>query len=442
MEEKREELFTKLGSKLTTAHSDWDTISGQLEEYQNEIKSIDDRYSNLPDGKRQGFDLSLANIIEVVTDSTSPVGVLNTRSDLKTAFENPLISSVQENYIKFYEEVGIEVSDEDRNEIRGKIRASAESNPEGALREINDVLGKIDDLNQYVIEALVDDLSENPTNVTSPADINSQIDKLHSRQKELDSIAEEFSERSWIPEEVEMINTSISLLNSETELEFVEYFELIDEEVQTIPEIVPLENAIQGELLNRRDEVFKRPSIVFTDIKNGVTSISKENDSLSHIQSLSTMIDFREKDVEFMNTVEEWRGSPPDDLDQLQDSVQYAVNQLSIWKDVVDERWSTKQPILSTYQDLLQEDPPDKVQSCMQTELPAEENLPRLYSALIQAESWISENEDQILEHISEDAQDLFHSLSESNMYSISESELDALAELMDIVDIKVVMDE
>ncbi|SDQ62635.1 hypothetical protein [Natronobacterium texcoconense] len=442
IEERREELFTRLGSKLTTAHSEWDRLATQLDKYQETVEEIEDRYPNLPEEKRQGFASSLDHIISSLTDTDSPATVLDTKDELKEAYENPLIRSIQESYLELYAELGVELTEDQESEVRGKLRAIAEQHPERTLQETNQLIDQIRELSDPVVQVLRNDIGDAPTEVTSPESLNKYLDTLEERHATLTSLSDQLSRYAWAPKELTAVHTWEPLLHSDKDIEISDLIKEINENVQSTPDIVPLKSTLRSELQNRLEEIRKQPRVVFKDIAKGVSNIAENMNLLAEVQALYDIMDFESENIEFTNTIENWQKEIPESLGQLQQSVQTTTHQVNNWRNTLSDRWHSKQSTLSTYSSILDETLPEKITEHIGEELPVEENIVRSYSVLTQAESWISDREEEILEHLSEDAQRLFYALSEQRMYDISEDELGALEELMDIVNIKVVMNE
>lgn len=442
IKDRREEIFTELGSNLTTAHSELNDLKKSLQEYHEILEEIEARYSNLPQDKQRGFASSLGNIADTAVEADSPREVLDTREDLEAAFENPLIRSVQQRYFSLYHDLGITIDDPLRRELEGKIQATAESAPEDALQKTEELLEKVDDLADPVNSAFKSYIEDDLRNVTDPNELLSAIENLNSRYQSLKSLSRTLNEYAWAPSELENIHTWEELVAQGTDIDCIELIENIEDHTISIPDIVPVQSVIANEIQERSRELRSQPASVFEDIESDLETISKYKKELAEIEALSQVIDFESGSEDFMDIVSKWERKPPHRLSALVESVESVARHVNAWRAEVNERWQEKQQIVSAYADIIETDPPEIVIEYIDTELPTSTDLAHSYDVIIKTESWITEHEDEILEYLSPEARELFHRLSENQPYDICEEELDPLAELLDFVDIRVVIDE
>lgn len=438
----REEIFTELGSNLTKAHSELSQLKDALQEYRKTVDDIETRYSDLPQEQQWGFDSSLEQIAEVVARVDSPGEVLDTKKELEAAFEDPLIKSIQKQYFSLYDKLGIIIDENVRQELEGKIRATAEYDPEVTLETTEELLAKVDGLANPVDTVFKSFVEDNLRNVTDPGELITVIGELNSRYRSLKAISRTLSEYAWAPPQLDELYTWEELVAPGPEIDFIKRVDSIEGLTQSIPDIVPVKSVIANELEERVGDIKSQPTIVFEDVESDLQRISEHEEALAEVEGLSQVIDFESESEGFMETVAGWERSPPDRLSALVKAVEVVVREVSVWRAELSSEWQEKRRIISAYTDIIEPEPPERVVESVDSELPTEANLAHAFNVVVKANSWISEHEDDILEHLSPEAKELFHELSESQKYDISEEELDALAELMDVVDIKVIIDE
>ncbi|WP_440007692.1 hypothetical protein [Halomicrococcus sp. SG-WS-1] len=442
IKDRREEIFTELGSNLTTAHSELCQLNDSLGEYRETLNDIEVRYSNLPQDQQLGFASSLETIAEDAAEADSPREVLDTKEELEAAFENPLIRSVQNHYFTLYDELGIPISEEIRRELEGKIRATTETDPEETLENAQELLRKLDDLADPVDSAFTSFVEDNLRNITDPGKLISVLEEFKSRYQSLKTLSRTLSEYAWAPPQLDELHTWVELVTLGADIDCTDQADNIEGLAQSIPDIVPVETVIANELEERITDLQSGPTSVFDKIESNLKKISGYEEELAEVETLSEVLDFETGSEEFMETVVEWKRAPPDRLSVLVESVEVVVRGVHIWRAELSSEWQKKRRIVSAYADIIESEPPDSVAEYVDKELSSEVDLAHAYSVLVKANSWIAEQENKILEHLSPDAKELFLAISENQQYDISKEELDALAELMDIVDIKVVMDE
>ena len=442
IKDRREEIFTNLGSNLTTAHSELNDLKKSLQEYHEIVGDIETRYSDLPQDQRRGFASSLGNIADAATEAESPRKVLDTREELEAAFENPLIRSVQQQYFLLYDKLDIPIDESLRGELEGKIQATAESAPEDALQKIEELLQRVNDSAGPVNSAFKSYIEDEVRNITDPDELLSIIEDLNSRYQTLKSISRTLNEYAWAPPELEDLHTWEELIAQGTDIACLDLIDNIEDHTNSIPKIVPVDSVIANEIEERIPDLRTHPTGVFEEIESDLKTINEHKEELAEVEALSQVINFESESQDFMETVSEWGREPPDRLSTLVESVESVARDVSAWRAEVNTEWQEKQQIVSTYADIIGTDPPEIVAEYINSELPTNTDLAHSYDVIIKTESWIAEHEDEILEHLTPEARELFHRLSENQPYGISEEELEPLAELLDLVDIRVVIDE
>ncbi|MBX0288693.1 hypothetical protein EGH22_20390 [Halomicroarcula sp. F28] len=438
----RNDLFTSLGTTLTTEHSKLTQLNDGLESYQKTIDNVQARYEELPEDQQRGFGTALQEIAEEVSDLESPHQVLNTKGRFEAAFENPLLNSVEQQYLGIYDELGIEIGDEAEQEIRGKIRATADSQPEQTLESIESVLESLSELPAPVYSVVQSKVSDNFRDTPAPDSIQSYIQTVRERYKILGTVSRQLSEHEWAPDELEDMHTWEELIAPGPDVELGGLIDEIQDCLQSSPDIIPVEDVVLTELESRLDQLHSEPRTELQEVHDILESILEERETISDIEELREVVDFESLDAGFTSIVTNWQADPPKQLKELHNTVKNSTQQVRTWERELDSQWTQRQRLVKSYADIIGDEPPERVENYLDEDLPVEDNLAKAYEILLSAESWVSSHEEEMVDELSEEAKELFHRLSRTGKYDISENELDPLSELLGVVDIKVVMDE
>jgi uncharacterized phage infection (PIP) family protein YhgE len=442
IKDRREEIITELGSELTKSHSELSQLKDALEEYSETLDDIKDGYSNLPENQRRGFVSSLETITEKAVEAESPEEVLNTKEELERTFENPLLDSVQTQYISFYTKLGIVIEEDVKSGLERQIRSAAKRDPEETLEQIQKLLSEVEDLPEPVYETLQSSVEDELPNAPPPEELLNVVGELNSRYRSLETLSRTLSESAWAPSQLDQIYTWQELVNPGAKIDCIDQVNRIDELTESVPDIVPVKFVIKSDLEEREDDLRSHPFDVFNEIELLLEKINEYQDILTEVSDLSEVMDFESEAEEFTEIVLEWENEPPNNLSSLVKSVQRVSEEVNNWRDELDSEWREKGRIVSNYDEIIQIEPPEEILEYVGGELPIDSELAHSYNVVVKADTWISEHEDNVLEYLSPEAKELFHSLSENKKYDISKGELDALDELIDIVDVKVSIDE
>lgn len=442
IKELRDSLFTNLGTTLTTELSELTQLNNNLESYQETVDEIQTRYEELPEDQQRGFGTALQEIAEEVDDLDSPKQVLDTKERFEAAFENPLLNSVEEKYLDIYYEFGIKISDEAEQEIRGKIRATADSQPEQTLESIEAVLESISKLPAPVYSVVGNKISNKSRGTLPPDTLQSYIQTVSDRYNTLETESGRLSEYDWAPDELEDMHTWEGLIAPGPDVELGGLIDEIQDCLQSSPDIIPVEEVVLTELESRLEQLHSEPRTELQEVHDILASILEQRETISDIEELAEVVDFESLDAAFTSTVTNWQEEPPKRLKELRNTVEKVTQQVSIWEGELDSEWRQQKRLVKSYADIIGEKPPEKVINHLDESLPVEDSLANAYEILRSAESWVSSHEEEMVNELSKEAKELFHRLSGTGKYDISEDELDPLSELLGVVDIKVVMDE
>lgn len=442
IKDRRNDLITSLSSTLTTEHSELTQLNNGLESYQKSVNDIQTRYEKLSEDQQRGFGTALQEIVEEVSGLDSPYQVLNTKERFEAAFENPLLNSVEQQYLRIYDDLGIEVSDEAEREIRGKIRATANSQPEQTLRSIELVIKSLSELPAPVYSVIQSEVSDNFRNIIDPDTLQAYIQTARERYNTLETVSQHLSEYEWAPDELENMHTWEELIAPGSDVELVGLIDGIQDCIQSIPDIIPVENVVLTDIESRLDQLYSEASTELQEVHDILESILAHRETVSDIEELAEVVDLESLDAAFASTVTNWQENPPEQLEELRNTIERVTQQVLIWQEELDSKWKQQRRLVKSYVDIIGEEPPEIVESHLDESLPVEDTLANAYEILRSAESWVSSHEDELIEELSGETKELFHRLSRTEKYDISEDELDPLSELLGVVDIKVVMDE
>ena len=443
LENRRTNLIEELDSDLTGGISELDELNDDLTELHDLVESLEERYEELPEDQKQGLSEAIQRVVREVREIDSPSRLLDYESDIKEAYENPIIESVQGDVIEFYEIIGVNLSESEKNGLLQKVDAASQPDLSETRTQTSVFPKRAEALSEPAKTALRGEIASRPSPISDPDEIESLLESIEGRSQSLQQIKDQFESVKWSTTELTEISEFTEFYDQNKDVESLPGLTSdIQEKTDSIPEIVPIQTIIQAHLRNNIGEFKTDPSQVLGDINESLSTITSRSGVLEDIEQLMEIVDLEQNKIQFLSSLEDIRSNPPDDLHSLSESIESICFEFESWKDELAERWEAMRPVIRTYEQRLDLNPPDQVSEYSEQSLPLENQIATAYSTYIRADSWIDSKQDDVLQQASDEAQQLFHELSSKGELQLSKDDLDAIEEIIEIIDLKIVIDE
>jgi len=443
LERRRTDILEELDSDLTGAISELNKLNDDLSDLQDLVDSLEERYDELPENEQGGLSEALRRIVNEVQDVESPSGLLEYESDIEEAYKNPIIESVQRNILDFYKIIGIKFSEDEQEKLLQKVNAAAQPNLRHTQEITADLPERVESLPEPAIEALKQEIYTEPSPVSDPVQIESAVKSIEERYQTLQQINDQFDRVDWSPEKFTEITESVEFyyLNTNAEL-LLGFAPEIEESIEKVPTVVPVQVVIKNHMVENMEELKTDPERVLDEIRGSLSSITARSSEIDDISQLLDIVDIEQDEIQFLVEFDDITTDPPNDIGELAERISSVCMYFEDWKEKITTRWENLRPVIKTYETRLDLSPPEQVSEFSDQGLPLQNQVARAYSAYIRAESWIDAKQDDVLDQVSEEAQEIFYKLSSKGELELSKEDLDAVEELIEIIDIKIVIDE
>jgi len=443
LEKKRIDILEELDSNLTGAITELNSLNKDLEELHNLVESLEERYEELPEEEKQGLSEALQRTVSELNDVESPSRLLSFESEIQEAYENPIIESVQANVLDFYKIIEYEISENEKKELLQKINVEAQSDIREAQKATTDLPERAQGLPDPAKEAIKKEISSRPSTVSDPDLLDELIDAIEERHQTLQQISEQFDTVDWSSEEFAEITNFVEYYKVRKDVDpLLGFAQDVDDIISNIPPVVPIRAVITAHLEGNLDKFRRSPEQSVEEVNELLDRIVNRREKLEKIEELLDVVDPDQTEIEFLSTIKELESEPPENLIILSEVINEICNKFDKWADDVANRWETLQPVIRTYETKLGLSPPEPVSEFSNQKLPLSNQVATAYSAYLRAESWIDAKQDDVLDQVSEEAQEVFLELSSEGEVEVSEANLDLIKELIGIVDLKIVIDE
>lgn len=434
------EQFEKLTSNIGKIESTLQKRLENLESFEDIIDQLPKQYEALEgEEERQAFHDSYADLLSELDEKETATEILTLREKLIKSYEDPLIDSIQTTQLRLLDELDVTENNKLRQIINDTKKTDFEDTT-AARSRFQELLNKINEVEDVKQELFVTYLKESPSQLRYPEELAQYLDQLDQQYTKLSRLEADLSGYDWWPEEARSIETQKEFYGEEINVEqALEDANQVTQAITTAEESpVPLFNVLQNQIIEEienTEDISEFLSLLKSNCDTIIDYISALDDIASPLEG--------ENDIEeYPNFLVQYQDISADSLSDLNQELAKIETSYFDWKADFKQRWEgLRSQILATAERF--GDPPGKIADAVH-----EDDLIEVYGAagaykiFREGVNWLEEQQASMGEELSGEAAELFNKIVDEGSVSVSEDDMDALKELISIVDLKVEFDD
>jgi len=308
------------------------------------------------------------------------------------------------------------------------------------------IANELDDCDGVVLRKITTEYQDDPFLVLNPNRVRQDINKYRQIHSGLQNIASQLDTREWSPDEISQLSNELTRLESPAQTwdEIKSIVSRIDEQVQELDSFdLNSESAISGSLSTK---IYSEDQRIHDALREASSELSDVIDYQELLTKVDAVLD-RHPDAlgetEFgddrhletnYNTITELEG----DLSRLE-------RNFDQWKDHLHQRWSQIRSVGDYYLsgfDEIDITTSDEIVAAVDSGIPIDEDPSEAFDLLQQTEQWLTEQESELQDELSEEAATFLNDLINYEEVVVSDYSAEAVAQISDQLRLTVRIDE
>lgn len=440
--EEREDLVENISSRLTKARNELESQKTDLKDFEDSVRALESKYEDFSEDEKEAFSTAIESLADEVSSEQSPSDILQYQERLTEAFREPLIKSTQQSVISFYEAVGIDPSELDEKHLSSRISASVSSSAQSKRAAAAELKDMTKTAREGVLRAVENELRERDPPPADPEQLIKLVTSIEKQYDSLEDVADVLGAAEWAPSDLERPTQWPVVRDPSQEISEIESLvRSIEEKQSEISDIVPSNRAVRQELSKKERRLAQNPQPVLLEIDESLAECTRQSEVLANIEKVNGVIDPAQEDGEFFDVLEDIQTVQPDTVEELLTRTDQLVEKYHDWEEDIAQQWLEKESILHGYINRLDAEPPESVSDALSSQDPIDDPAEAIL-ILRRAEDWITQEEDELLEQVSPESREIVRNLLTDGRHSLSSGEIDALADVVDLFDLQVIIDE
>jgi hypothetical protein len=370
--------------------------------------------------------------------------VLNSFFDeLQRSYRSPLLDSIRSNIEKVCSKLGIDSVVEERDvELSDRF----EDDLVETRSQYQKIANELDDCDGVVLRKIATEYQDDPFLVLNPNRVRQDINKYNQIYSGLRNIFSQLHTREWSPDEISQLSNELTRLESPAQTwdEIKSIVSRIEEQVEELDSFdLNSESAVSGSLSTkiysedqRTHDALREASSELSDVIDYQELLTKVDAVLDrHPDALgeTEFGDDRHLETNY-NTITELEG----DLSRLE-------RNFDQWKDHLHQRWSQIRSVGDYYLSGFEEIDiiaSDEIVAAIDSGIPIDEDPSEAFDLLQQTEQWLTEQESELQDELSEEAITFLNDLINHEEVVVSDYSAEAIAQISDQLRLTVRIDE
>lgn len=441
-----DQLYSQTYSHLSNVKSELDDQQQQLSNFLDFLDEIQSKYEELDDSEKRDVASAIGATLANLDQDTDLQELLEYREEINEAYTSPIARSVKNDVKRIFTATGARDSIEsvDNTALQNAIQSAVESSEEEIAdiqQDIHQSEKTIDNLSQPALDHISEHLSESPSYYAHPKALQKVIAETRSKHERLIDLNAEVQNLGWFPEsmgELHLQENLYSIDNSALD-EFEAKNESITQRIDYLGSEteLPITDVLNNDLEEKSDKLLNDPLAVLRNIANTLESITNFVDVLKEIEQLNSS----GEEISIVDSYATTVTDPPESLDDVAAEIEDLNDEYRDWKEDKHKEAVRKQSITKSYLNHFEIDD-ELVQDIVSVELSSETAGCELVDIIRKFEKLIEARGLKEIRELDERAEDIFHDLVTDGERTLSKEDISSLKQIIDIIDIKVTVDE
>ena len=439
-EEKRSQ-FEEVETEITKLHSEIQDISSNLQDFQNSIEQIPEQYQDLSDAERDAFYEEFSSLVAKAEGIDNPVDLVQLQEELNSAYKSPLRDSIQSIQKEIVTTVGL--GDEDKlHQTIQKTTTGEFTDPAKAREKYNQIHREINSLDDIQQKKLRQYLRQSPTQLLYPNELVDFVEGTRQTKASLSELDTSLNEKQWWPDDITPLTKRSALYDGNlNQTESMRRISHIDEKTYNLDNLgIPATKSVH-EYVSRREEQLSSVIEFLEPINKYLTKILDLQETLQSIQNLrSSGIE----SLEQLSFITDFDKKSSYELEELGENISDIVGEYNQWVQSKQDQWEQVSTRISRMKSQIEniKQLPEEVESHLNQEIFTSLQIVEAFQILQSAENWIQDQLAYIGDNLTPRAENILESLLEEGSTSITESDVDAIIELLKYIDLRVELDD
>ena len=365
--------------------------------------------------------------------------------ELQRSYRSPLLDSIRSNIEKVCSKLEIDSVVEERDvELSDRF----EDDLVETRSQYQKIANELDDCDGVVLRKIATEYQDDPFLVLNPNRVRQDINKYRQIHSGLQNIASQLDTREWSPDEISQLSNELTRLESPAQTwdEIKSIVSRIEEQVEELDSFdLNSESAISGSLSTKIYSEDQR-------IHHALREASSELSDIIDYQELLTKVDAvldRHPDAlgktEFGDDRQRLSETNYNTITELEGDLSRLERNFDQWKDHLHQRWSQIRSVGDYYLSGFEEidiTASDEIVTAIDSGIPIDEDPSEAFDLLQQTEQWLTEQESELQDELSEEAVAFLNDLINHEVVVVSDYSAEAVAQISDQLRLTVRIDE
>lgn len=441
-----DELYSQTYSQLSNVISELNEQQEQLSDFLAYLDEIQSDYEDFDGPEKRDFASAISSKLTNLDRDIDLRELLEYREEIEEAHASPIVHSAQRDIERIFTTTGASEAIESVNDtaLQNAIQNTVKSKEEN-IADIRQVTHQskqtIEHLPQPALDHISESLTESPGYYTRPENLKQIIDETQRKHNDLIELNDKIETLDWLPEAIDDLHLQKEFYSVKPGS-----FDRFESKAESIAQRnehlgskteLPVTEVVRNELEEKSEELLNDPLSVLESTDEALESITNYADILREIKQIKSS----EEEADIIDLYESLVTDTPESLDDVLAELEDLKEKYRDWKDRKYEEALRKQSITKSYLNRFEIND-ELVQDIVDVQLSSETEGHELANIIRNFEKLIEEEELKEIKQLDERAEDIFRDLVTNGERSLSEEDISCLEEIINIVDIKVTIDE